>query len=148
MGLLKNLFGGKKTKTVEPKKVACAAPQRTMVTVVTLAPTGSETVKDPMPSPERDPHVSKTLATEPIVVPPKESPEELLERIKRRRERHQELDALFEIERFLPDNRRSKRIIELQKAVFDAIESDASLRDYRVAYYQYQSALLAAKTGR
>ena len=90
----------------------------------------------------------KKAVTSPTVVPPKESAEQLLKRIRVRGERHKELDTLIVSEKLLPTEKRTLRMSELQKAVFDAIESDANMRDYRVPYYQYQATLFAAKAGR
>jgi|GEM_PF-3573173 len=84
----------------------------------------------------------RTMVT---VVPPKESPQELLDRIRTRNERHDELNALISIGRSLPPARQPQKMAELQKAVYDAIEADVIVQKYRQAYYLYQSALHAAR---
>ena len=144
MDLLKYLFGRAKTTTpVEPKMAVDPAPPRTMATVLTLASTEPEPAT--VAAPALDPVVSTPIAVEPTVVPPKESPQHLLERLRVRNERHNELDALIIIEGSLPPEKRNRGMAELQKAVVDAIETDVDQREYRKAYYLYQSALQAAK---
>jgi hypothetical protein len=146
MGLLKRLFSGKRSATpAEHKQTADAAPRRTMVTVLTLASTEPEPVKAPSPLPARDPVVSKPTAAESNVIPPKESAQELLERIRTRNERHNDLKVLVKIERSLPLAMQTQKMAELQTAVFNAIETDVKVREYRQAYYLYQSALHVAQ---
>jgi len=137
MGLLIHLFGGK-------KNTAAAAPRRTMVTVLTLPPTEAKPATAPEALPAADPVVSKPVAA-PTVIPPKESAQELLERIRTRNERHADLSALIKFERSLPPAKQTPKMAELQKAVYGAIEADAKVREYRQAYYLYQSALHAAQ---
>jgi hypothetical protein len=148
MGLLKRLLSGNKSATpVEPKTAVSAAPHRTMVTVVTLAPTGSESVVAQLPSPARDPVVPKPIAVELTITPPNKGSQELLDRIRTRNERHNDLDALIAIEKTLPSEKQNQRMAELQKAVVDAIETCANQGEYRKAYYLYQSALHATQRG-
>ena len=59
--------------------------------------------------------------------------------------RREELGLLYNIERSLPPERRTKRLEELRLAVFDRIEAGAVQQKYRRAYYLYQSALSSAK---
>ncbi len=147
MDLFRSWFGPKNKVAPPPSVTAPSRSHRRIITIVPDEPheESRPTVAPAAVLPDRESGLENRPAPAPVSTPPKESAEQLLEKMRVRSVRRKELAEITALENELSPDQRTAKMAAMKQDVADAIEADVDQRRYRVAFYLYQSAVHAAR---
>ena len=132
MGLFRRLLEHRRMPAAPPSPAAAEAPlPRAEVRAAAIAPV--EPVRSgasALPAAAPEAHIVEHVSAEQMAA---------------RHKRRNEFDKLVGWHDLLPEEKRTAKLEELKNKLVAAIDSDLDQQRYRVVYYLYQSALLAAR---